>query len=155
MKKITLLFFLFLFFLLSFQKPEELQPVGADPYLEYRENEVTSYLLDVSKLKVTTFNLENYLSEEMDVIALYPSIPEVITLKLKEEVFYFNYQSNRANIKRFLKEYETKLKQYGFQKELVKIKYEGVRIQALRVQTREEVLKKLKEQEPLIQYSKR
>ncbi len=116
MKKITLLFFLFSFFLLI-QSSKKTIPV----YLEIEEQgKVEQYHIECNPA-ISNTSFQNYFSK-YEVTNISIKVPDVLRQKKISNLFFFEPSSFHKNIIRIQKEYEKILTDYALIKDLAREK---------------------------------
>lgn len=130
MKKITALFFLFIFCAFLYGKKEETNPVFKEiGYLD----ESTYCYLTFPKGKLYTKEFEKYF-ENQTVISIKPYIKEIYKQKMKNiETYTFTPDSYTNNIILFENLYKKNLKDNGIVSDIAKIEIYGIAIQEVKL----------------------
>lgn len=152
MKKIALLFFLFLFLLeLLYLDYQYIDANFVNGYIDFpHQNECVRYNLSFEKATLTSNDFVKYFSD-IDIIAITIDIPKLLDSKLQSKTYYFDSNTTEQNLKRILNEYTKILRKYNFMKEYYQVQYLGVKINKVFVEISEEDLKKLLTQYPSIE----
>ena len=143
MKKITLLFFLFLFlseiYYLNVNQTNLIKPVNG--YIIDEKEGLTKYEILFDKTCLTIKYFQDYFPNTK-IIFITLEIPELLKRKNISDTYYFDYSNNQKNLKRIANQYYATLKKYNFTKEYYLKQYEGIRIKKVVVEmTQEEVSK--------------
>ena len=143
MKKITLLFFLFLFlseiYYLNVNQTNLIKPVNG--YIIDEKEGLTKYEILFDKTCLTTKYFQDYFPNTK-IIFITLEIPELLKRKNISDTYYFDYSNNQKNLKRIANQYYATLKKYNFTKEYYLKQYEGIRIKKVVAEmTQEEVSK--------------
>lgn len=106
---------------------------------------INDNIFDIYKLStnLNTKNILNYITEEIDIIAIFPKIKNNYNSELKKYVYSFTLTTNQNNINLFTNQYRNLLIENNYYREANLISFDGIYIDKIIIYTNPNSVNKL------------
>lgn len=106
---------------------------------------INDNMFDIYKLStnLNTKNILNYITEEIDIIAIFPKIKNNYNSELKKYVYSFTLTTNQNNINLFTNQYRNLLIENNYYREANLISFDGIYIDKIIIYTNPNSVNKL------------
>ena len=132
------IFFLLIILILSILLKQE-QIVSVISYDDY---EYSMYILEFPNKNLSTNNLEDYFND-IQIVYVTPYVNELYKSKIKYNQYFFEPISLKENINRFITSYLNHLNNFGYQKDALDYRINGIKIDRIKVYSKESDIKKI------------